>query len=294
MFLDATTKSLEIKLGGAVTTNQLPVAVSYVDISQSTFAVSAMSSTDTQSNGATAVTIVAAPGATTTRVPKRIWVRNADTVSATVTIQLNNTATALRPEVVFTLLTGETLIYEDAAGWMAFDVNGNRKEVTSSVFSSLTVTGASTLAAVTASGLGTFNAGISLPNANITGSGTAAITGFASASLGAISGTTGAFSDNLTLSGAAKNLYLTGTGTTSIDFNNGTQHFALYGSIAVPGLGTISSHDIYLFTANTERLRITSAGVVRITNVPAFAAGDKYLVIDASGNIHVSALGPAS
>jgi len=144
MYLDATTKSLEIKLGGAVTTNQLPVAVSYVDISQSTFSVTAMSSTDTQSNGTTAVTIVAAPGATTTRVPKRIWIRNADTVSATVTVQLNNNAT-LRPEVVFTLLTGETLIYEDAAGWMAFDVNGNRKEVTSSVFSSLTVMGNETV-----------------------------------------------------------------------------------------------------------------------------------------------------
>jgi len=28
--------------------------------------------------------------------------------------------------------------------------------------------------------------------------------------------------------------------------------------------------------------------------VATFAAGDKYLVVDASGNVHVSAIGPAS
>ena len=30
-----------------------------------------------------------------------------------------------------------------------------------------------------------------------------------------------------------------------------------------------------------------------LSSVPAFASGDKYLVVDASGNVHVSALGPA-
>jgi len=38
----------------------------------------------------------------------------------------------------------------------------------------------------------------------------------------------------------------------------------------------------------------TFASTVTIQSIGAFAAGDKYLVVDASGNIHKSALGPAS
>lgn len=33
---------------------------------------------------------------------------------------------------------------------------------------------------------------------------------------------------------------------------------------------------------------------LKVSNLPAFAASDKYLIVDASGNVHVSALGPAS
>ncbi len=36
------------------------------------------------------------------------------------------------------------------------------------------------------------------------------------------------------------------------------------------------------------------AGTVRIGSLGAFAAGDKYVIVDASGNLHVSATGPAS
>lgn len=39
---------------------------------------------------------------------------------------------------------------------------------------------------------------------------------------------------------------------------------------------------------------IKNNGTLIYTNPPAFASGDKYLVIDSSGNIHKSALGPAS
>jgi hypothetical protein len=42
------------------------------------------------------------------------------------------------------------------------------------------------------------------------------------------------------------------------------------------------------------KMTISAAAVITIATPPAFAAGDKYLVIDASGNIHKSALGPAS
>lgn len=39
---------------------------------------------------------------------------------------------------------------------------------------------------------------------------------------------------------------------------------------------------------------LTGVTTVNLTTQPAFVAGDKYLVIDATGNVHVSALGPAS
>jgi hypothetical protein len=47
-------------------------------------------------------------------------------------------------------------------------------------------------------------------------------------------------------------------------------------------------------SALTNLLYISNTGVVTMPLAPAFAASDKYLVIDASGNIHKSALGPAS
>ena len=37
-----------------------------------------------------------------------------------------------------------------------------------------------------------------------------------------------------------------------------------------------------------------TAGTINYGAPPAFVAGDRYLVIDASGNIHKSAIGPAS
>lgn len=46
----------------------------------------------------------------------------------------------------------------------------------------------------------------------------------------------------------------------------------------------------------TRRMGISTAGVVTLDAYTAttFAAGDKYLVVDASGNVHRSAIGPAS
>ena len=44
----------------------------------------------------------------------------------------------------------------------------------------------------------------------------------------------------------------------------------------------------------TATLILINATTVRLAAPPAFVASDKYLVIDSSGNIHVSALGPAS
>lgn len=115
--LDATTKSLEVKLAGAITTNQLTIVASYVDINQTTIAVSGMGENDTVTNGATAVTAVAAPAATTSRQVKSLTVENTDTVAQTVSVQVNNNGTK-RLVVVQALQAGQTLLYEDGAGWL--------------------------------------------------------------------------------------------------------------------------------------------------------------------------------
>jgi len=108
IILDATNKSLEVLLGGAITTNQLIWTASYVDVSQSTFAASAASEADGVTNNTTAVTMVAAPAASVSRQIKFLSVHNADTVAATVTIRINNGGT-FRTVWKATLQTLETL-----------------------------------------------------------------------------------------------------------------------------------------------------------------------------------------
>jgi hypothetical protein len=122
MILAATTSSLEVILAGAITTNQLPCVSSWVDITATAFTPG---HTDTQTNGATAVTLVAAPGASTQRQVKYINIYNADTVSATVTVRYNANAT-LRTLAKIILLTGESLIW-DGQAFKVLDASGSVK-----------------------------------------------------------------------------------------------------------------------------------------------------------------------
>jgi hypothetical protein len=110
IILDTINKSLEVVLGGAITTNQLPFTVSYVDVDQTTFAATSAASNDGQSNNTTAVTMAAAPGAGKSRQIKFISIHNKDTVSATITVQENSSGT-LRTIWKGTLLTLETFVY---------------------------------------------------------------------------------------------------------------------------------------------------------------------------------------
>src|SRR6185369_4267150 len=104
--LDTTTKSLEFKLGGVITANQLVFSASYVDTNLSGVPVSEANGV---SNNTTAVTIVAAPAASKRRIVKSFSIYNKDTVDAVVTVQVNDNST-LRPLVVITVPTGATLM----------------------------------------------------------------------------------------------------------------------------------------------------------------------------------------
>jgi hypothetical protein len=129
--LDATTKSLQFKLGGAVTANQLPFSTSYFD---STATTTTLGEQDGASNNTTAVTIASAPASSTQRAVKSVTIQNADTAAATVTVLYNNNST-LRNLFIATLSVGDQLVYEDGQGWAVLDKNGNLKTATSSTVS---------------------------------------------------------------------------------------------------------------------------------------------------------------
>lgn len=112
IILDATTKSLEIKLAGAITTNQLPYTIHYIDTLDSDQSVSDIGSGDGTSNSTTAVTVLSAPGTGHTKEVKHLSVYNADTVAATLTVQVNNNGTA-RIIAKTTLDVGDTWEYND-------------------------------------------------------------------------------------------------------------------------------------------------------------------------------------
>lgn len=118
--LDATTKSLELVLGGAHTTNALPIVVSWSDKTSTTYNGG---STTSASNGTTGVTIVAAPAASTIRDIDSINVHNADTVATTVTVRVNDNST-LRTVMKATLAVGDQLYYCHGSSWSVIDSTG--------------------------------------------------------------------------------------------------------------------------------------------------------------------------
>ena len=119
--LNTANRSLQYLLGGAVTANQLPFVVEYVNVTRE--GASHSNSANGTSNSGTAVTILGAPAAGEKRVVQSLSIFNADTASATVTVRLNDNAT-MRNIVVVTLATGDHLIYTNAAGWFVLSAGG--------------------------------------------------------------------------------------------------------------------------------------------------------------------------
>jgi len=180
--LDSVLKSLEIKLAGAATTTELPFVASYADLSQTTFALTGAGEQDGVTTGSTAVEVVAAPGASTSRKLNFLSVVNVDTAVAVLTVQVNNNATK---RIVFkiTLAVGDQLYYTDAGGFVIFDSSGNQK--TTMQIPPLTVTNAMLAGSIAASKLigtdiatvGTITAGVWNAGA-LTTSGVLTVNGF--------------------------------------------------------------------------------------------------------------------
>lgn len=129
--LNNTVKKLQAKLGGAPSTNQCPITVSYMEIDKDGLGRMGPNviydSTDSVTNSGTAVDVLAPAPQNKRRVVTGFSLYNADTAQVTATVQEYVDANTTR--IIFTaqLQTLETLHYSDAQGWYAVDVNGNRK-----------------------------------------------------------------------------------------------------------------------------------------------------------------------
>jgi hypothetical protein len=125
MILDATTKSLEFVLDGAVSANEAEFTAYYADKSSTVFTPG---TNDGTSNGATHVTWVAAPSASQQRLISELSLYNSDTAQIVVTVKLNNNGTR-RTMFTVTLETEEQLLYTSESGWLVYDSNGTTKEL---------------------------------------------------------------------------------------------------------------------------------------------------------------------
>ena len=155
--LSAATYTLELVLSAGTA----DVDVSYVDRTATAYPIGG-----TQQTAATATTqtICSAPAASTSREIDFLSVK-IKTTGGVVTIQKFNSSGAVTTQLIsVTLLDEEVLTYTHGSGWAALDANGNRKEVTSSVFSSLTVSGNATVGGTLGvTGATTLTGGLVLP-----------------------------------------------------------------------------------------------------------------------------------
>ena len=119
IFLDSPNKSLQVVLGTTVTTNQLIIVASYTD------QLAIVYESDLLTNNTTAVTVVSAPTNGSYRV-SYLSVFNNDTISATVTVQINSSSN-IRKIFGCTLAPNEMLMYFGNQGWSVFTADGTPK-----------------------------------------------------------------------------------------------------------------------------------------------------------------------
>lgn len=123
LVLDSTTDTLEVDLLAAHTTNALPFFVSYRDITPSAYTPGNQFG---NSNGTTDVVLCSAPAASTQRVIDHILIRNADTVSHTVTVRFVDNTTEYNVYQAI-IASGDMLQYNDGQGWTVLSNNGSLK-----------------------------------------------------------------------------------------------------------------------------------------------------------------------
>lgn len=122
MILDATTKSIRIFLGGAVTTNELQWTSSWAD-HDATAKLFTPADSQGVTSGATPVVVIAAPAASKQRQVKNLTIFNADTVNQTVTVEKLEVANR-RKWIQAILEPNWSLQWEYGGTWHVYDENG--------------------------------------------------------------------------------------------------------------------------------------------------------------------------
>ena len=122
MILVTANTSLQVVLGGSVTTNQLPFVTAYEVLY--TNKETSWNTEHGVTNNSTAVTLLAAPAQGEKRRVITIAIRNQDTVSQTVTVRYNDNGTT-RNLVVIEMGVGDSLCYSEPHGWYVLNATGN-------------------------------------------------------------------------------------------------------------------------------------------------------------------------
>ena len=124
IILSETTDSLQVVLGGSVTTNQLQCMTSWRDRTSTTFVAGR---TVTNTNNTTDVDLAPAPAASTQRIIDFISIYNKDTVNAVVTIKFDANGTEY---ILFktTLAADEKLEYQEGQGFKVIATSGAVKQ----------------------------------------------------------------------------------------------------------------------------------------------------------------------
>jgi hypothetical protein len=115
MYLSATTDKIQVVLSATVTTNQLQCVASYQDVTSAGMTLPQLSN-QALTNNATAVDLVGAAAASTTRQVTHINIYNSDTVAATVTVQKDVSGTDYLLTKAL-LQVGSTLQWSRESGW---------------------------------------------------------------------------------------------------------------------------------------------------------------------------------
>lgn len=124
MILSATTHALELVTS---TTSAINYVVSWTDIDKSAATATTPGSNQGATSSATDTTIVAAPGASVYRVITSLTLVNTGAAANVVTVQKDVSGTEHPVTPATTLQPGESLTYEDGAGWRTLDKNGRLK-----------------------------------------------------------------------------------------------------------------------------------------------------------------------
>jgi hypothetical protein len=121
MVIDNTNETIELVLGGTVTTNQASFTCSYNEFSSTTFTGNETNGT---SNNTTPVTLISSPSSGYQRQLKELIIQNNDTTTMTVTVRYNNTSVT-RVIMKSTLDSGDSLTYTADGGWNCKNTNGS-------------------------------------------------------------------------------------------------------------------------------------------------------------------------